>query len=63
MIIDLNWAEADPQKMLYLEPLPQPIYVGETKPIFCRVSRYYFSYGHRLGFEYSNGTIRYTQSM
>ncbi|CAL8100404.1 unnamed protein product [Orchesella dallaii] len=55
-----DWTEADPQKMMYFEPVPTEVFLGDKITIFCRVSRYYFSYGHRFAFEHKNGSMVYT---
>ncbi|ODN05385.1 Vascular endothelial growth factor receptor 1 [Orchesella cincta] len=61
--IFFEWDEADPQKMMYLEPTVSEAYVGENIIIFCRVSRFYFAFGHRFGFEHKNGSMVYTNSI
>lgn len=52
--LDFDWTEADPMKMMWLEPINKDTYVGDRVTVFCHVSRYYFAYGHRFGVKVEN---------
>ncbi|XP_035709602.1 uncharacterized protein LOC118436188 [Folsomia candida] len=61
--IYFDWSEADPQKMLVIEPLSNETYLMDTVTVFCQLSRYYFAYGHRFAVGSENGSVDYKMAV
>lgn len=56
---DYNWNDADPLKMMLVTKLRSPVYIGQNRSFYCRVSPFYYAQGIVWGVSFTNQSMEF----